>query len=83
MAEKLNVSTKFCADIELGTKGMSVETLCKLTEVLMVSTDYILFDRTVTDTDEEIFQSAKLCSNEHKPYLKTIMRAFLQGCEEK
>ena len=83
LAEKLNVSPKFCADIELGTKGMSVETLCKLTEVLMVSADYILFGRTGTEADEEIFQLANLCSNEHKPYLKTMMRAFLQACEEK
>lgn len=29
-AEKLDITPKFCADIELGTKGMSVPTLCRI-----------------------------------------------------
>ena len=28
LAEQLDVSTKFCSDIELGVKGMSIPTLC-------------------------------------------------------
>ena len=42
LAEKLEVSPKFCADIEYGVKGMSMTTLNKLSEVLNLSTDYIL-----------------------------------------
>ena len=42
MAEKLNVSSKFCADIEYGSKGMSIKTLLKLSQILNLSTDYIL-----------------------------------------
>ena len=43
LAELLDVTPKFCSDIELGVKGMSVPTLCKLSEALRLSTDYILF----------------------------------------
>ena len=36
-AEKLNVSSKFCADIEIGVKGMSLDTLCKISNILMLT----------------------------------------------
>ena len=42
-AEMLDITPKFCADIELGKKGMSVPTLCRIASVLKLSTDYILF----------------------------------------
>ena len=42
LAERLEVSAKFCADIEYGMKGMSMTTLNNLSEVLNLSTDYIL-----------------------------------------
>jgi transcriptional regulator with XRE-family HTH domain len=42
LAEKLEVSAKFCADIEYGMKGMSMTTLNNLSEILNLSTDYIL-----------------------------------------
>ena len=42
LAEKLEVSAKFCADIEYGMKGMSMTTLNRLSEILNLSTDYIL-----------------------------------------
>lgn len=44
-AEKLDITPKFCADIELGTKGMSVPTLCRIATTLSLSTDYILFGK--------------------------------------
>ena len=42
-AEKIDITPKFCSDIELGIKGMSVSTLCKIAKTLHLSTDYILF----------------------------------------
>jgi len=41
-AEKLGVSSKFCADIEYGVKGMSINTLLRLSNILDLSADYIL-----------------------------------------
>lgn len=45
LAEKLNVSTLFISYIECGQKGMSLETLRKLCQVLQTSSDYILLGR--------------------------------------
>ena len=36
-AEKIGVTPKFCSDIELGLKGMSLPTLCKISKVLHLS----------------------------------------------
>ena len=56
-AEKLEITPKFCADIELGNKGMSVQTLCNISSVLKLSTDYILFG---TTQQEHAFSSMLL-----------------------
>ena len=45
LAEYLGVTPKFCSDIELGAKGMSVPTLCKISKILRLKTDYILFGK--------------------------------------
>ena len=49
-AELLEVTPKFCSDIELGVKGMSVPTLCKISSTLRLTTDYILFGRAEVQT---------------------------------
>ncbi len=79
LAEKINVSTKFCSDIELGVKGMSVETLCKISKELMISADYILFGREKTDADEELKNLISLCPREKMPFLTDIIRNFIQS----
>ena len=52
LAEKLEVSAKFCADIEYGMKGMSMTTLNNLSEILNLSTDYILKGNNNLSADE-------------------------------
>lgn len=80
LAEKLDVSPKFCSDIEIGAKGISVETLCKLSKVLLLPTDYILFGKTDSSADEELLNLLKLCDKEKSEYLKNIIRNFIQAC---
>lgn len=43
LAEILDITPKFCSDIELGARGMSLKTLMCLSKTLYLSTDYILF----------------------------------------
>ena len=42
LADRVGISTTFCANLECGNKMMSVDTLDKLTEVLGVSADYLM-----------------------------------------
>ena len=44
-AEQIDVTPKFCSDIETGAKGMSVPTLCWISKVLRLSTDVICYER--------------------------------------
>ena len=42
LAERVDISAKFLYEIELGKKGFSAETLCRLAKALSVSCDYIM-----------------------------------------
>lgn len=61
LADKLNITVKFLSDIELGQKGMSIQTLANFSKVLDLSVDYILFGESCNDqfipTEEKIFLS--------------------------
>ena len=43
LVELYNISDRFIYDIETGQKGMSAETLYKLSQALNVTSDYLLF----------------------------------------
>ena len=81
-AEKLDITPKFCADIELGNKGMSVQTLCKISDVLKLSTDYILFGAT---QQEHAFSSLLLqrCTPAERKYAEDILKVFLLAMDSK
>lgn len=76
-AEKLDVTPKFCSDIELGVKGMSVPTLCKISHILSLSTDYILFGQKTDTNDAPFTEMIKQCPADKKIYLKEIIKSYL------
>ena len=77
LAELLEVTPKFCSDIELGHKGMSVATLCRLAEVLRLSTDYILFGAHTANNLEEITQMLAQCPPDKLPHVTTVVKNML------
>lgn len=79
LAEKLDVSTKFCADIELGVKGVSIQTLAKLSELLSLDTDYILFGESSSDSLElhMLTMLCQKCPETSRKELLTIVNAFI------
>lgn len=42
LAEKVDISAKFLYEIEVGKKGFSADTLCRISKALSVSCDYIM-----------------------------------------
>ena len=42
LAEKVDISAKFLYEIEMGKKGFSADTLCRISKALSVSCDYIM-----------------------------------------
>lgn len=84
LAEKLDVSPKFCSDIELGVKGMSLNTLSKITDILCMNADYILFG----EQDISLYELntieilAAQCPKEYRSNLITIIRAFINSVKK-
>ena len=80
-AEKLDVTPKFCADIELGNRGMSVQTLCRISQVLKLSTDYIHFG---TAQENQSFSEALLhrCTPTERKYAEDILKTFVAAMED-
>ena len=42
LAEKIDISSKFLYEIEVGKKSFSADTLCRIAKALSVSCDYIM-----------------------------------------
>lgn len=81
IAEQLSVSVNFCRDIEIGAKGMSIQTLAKLSGILKLSTDYILLGKTTDDGAEPLFEMLNSCKPEKRAYAKEILKTFLLAVE--
>ena len=77
IAEKLSVSVNFCRDIEIGAKGMSIQTLVKLSDVLKLSTDYILFGETAETEVKPLVRMLNSCNPDKRQYAENILKAFL------
>ena len=85
LAEKLDVSSKFCSDIELGVKGVSLNTLAKLSYILSLSTDYILFgdDTKTISNNETLNQLIDTCPNEKIFYLEELVKIYIKSVKWK
>lgn len=81
LAELIDVTPKFCADIELGSKGMSVQTLCSLSQVLKLSTDYILFGDTATSDSHEIERMLRQCSDAEYRHAENLLKVFFSAMQ--
>lgn len=53
LAEKVDISAKFLYEIEVGKKGFSAETLCRISKALSVSCDYIMLGEDSTHRGSE------------------------------
>ncbi len=77
LAEMLDVTPKFCSDIELGLKGMSVSTLCNISHILKLSTDYILFGNLTPRDLDQIILMLQMCPSEKLPFAVEILKNFI------
>ena len=82
LAELLEVTPKFCSDIELGVKGMSVPTLCKLSKTLFSNTDYILFGDNKSTLSNDIEYLLQQCSKSEYMHAEELLRVFLSAIRD-
>mgnify|MGYP002509561513 CR=1 FL=1 len=82
-AELLDVTPKFCSDIELGVKGMSVPTLCKIAQTLRLSTDYILYGKGTVEESNTIMLMLQNATSTEREYAEKLLRTFLMAMDAK
>lgn len=90
LAEFLNVSPQFVADVEYGNKGVSIKSLYGLSQALGVTTDYILAgsvyaldtDATAIRVREEITQLLQRCDSKQLKSIRDITEIFVDGAKE-
>ncbi|MGN0599965.1 MAG: helix-turn-helix domain-containing protein [Oscillospiraceae bacterium] len=83
-AEKMEISVRFAADIELGNRGMSIETLIKICEMFSVSADYLIFGKEKTENENyrEINEKLSLIEEKNLPYAEELLRIFAKALIE-
>ncbi|MCD8366088.1 MAG: helix-turn-helix domain-containing protein [Clostridiales bacterium] len=83
LAEMTNITPRYCYDIELGTKNMSLQTLCKVASALSVSTDYILFGpKSADDAYLPLTALVQTCPPQQLEHLEQIVSQYLQAVQE-
>lgn len=87
MAEKINRATKYYADIERGSCGMSIETLLALSTTLNMPVDYILKGDSLnkdsdihTDEVAAVINLLDTYSARNRDYALRMLKLFLAVC---
>lgn len=80
LSELADITPRFCYDLELGLKNMSVSTLCKLASSLHVSTDYLLFGP-ISEQEEyqPVYGIIQKCPPNKLGYLEQIVSSYIQA----
>lgn len=84
-SEAINVTPRFLYDIELGNKGMSIDTLANIGNKLHVSTDYILVGTTPdtqNDINPELIALITQCPISQREHLSEITKHFIAALHE-
>ncbi len=88
LSAKLGVTSKFIGDIEYGDKGVSIQTLYKMAQVLHLSTDYILAgdqaasnatDPEIERLRENIMGALSVCSAFQLKCMEQIVMYYVEG----
>lgn len=80
LAEKLEITPKFCSDIELGVKGMSIQTLNNFSQILKISADYILYGESAKTTlPQGLVNMLQNCPESKLKYAQDILKAFIMA----
>ena len=84
LAEKIDVSSRFLADVEIGKVGISLQTLKKICKCLGVSADYLLGIVQEKDEGQEYEKIENLIKQmdiKYLSHLEDVITAFISAVE--
>lgn len=73
LAEMIDISPQFLANIENGKKGMSFSTLKKLCETLGMSCDYVILGKTTGGKHEQIDELLDNIDERYMPIIENML----------
>lgn len=78
LAEKAEISSKFVYEVEIGKKGLSAESVVKITKALSTSSDYLL-----TGEGERNPREFDNLSSREKKQLERVVRVVYEFLKER
>lgn len=81
-AEKIHISAKFLYEIELGKKGFSVEILCKISNALAVSSDYLIAGKDSSKLAGRTAEILECFSPDQLTHVQDILKSVQELCTD-
>lgn len=82
LAEKLNISLRFLVEVESGSRGVSLNKLMMLAQILEVSTDYLLFGSGEKSSEQVFSHIIENCPPSKREALAVIMKKIVDSYNE-
>ena len=82
LADKMDVSIQMVSNLERGNKSIRIENLIKLSEILNISTDYILTGKETTEDMQTLTEQMASLSQKERKMMKLLMDFCLSENEE-
>lgn len=79
IAEQMNVSVQMISNLELGHKAIRPENLVKISSILRVSTDYLLFGHSSPGESSELATKIHSLTTEQQSAVNRIIDLFLES----
>ena len=73
LADKMDVSIQMVSNLERGNKSIRIENLIKLSEILNISTDYILTGKETTEDMQALTVQMASLSQKERKMMKLLM----------
>ena len=82
LADKMDVSIQMVSNLERGNKSIRIENLIKLSEILNISTDYILTGKETAEDMQVLIEQMTSLSQKERKMMKLLMDFCLSENDE-
>ena len=82
LADKMDVSIQMVSNLERGNKSIRIENLIKLSEILNISTDYILTGKETAEDMQALTEQMASLSQKERKMMKLLMDFCLSENDE-